>query len=78
MQITNLVGNLRALGEIVEDVRVIKKFLRVVPARFTHVVVTIEMFCDLKQLSVDELVGRLREAEERFDDKVEHLVEKTG
>jgi hypothetical protein len=62
----------------VEDVRVVKKFLRVVPARFTQVVVTIEMFCDLKQLSVDELVGRLRAAEERFDDKVEHLVDKTG
>jgi hypothetical protein len=46
MRITNLVGNLRALGEIVEDVRVVKKFLCVVPARFTQVVVTIEMFCD--------------------------------
>jgi hypothetical protein len=78
MRITNLVGNLRALGEIVEDVRVVKKFLRVVSARFTQIVVTIEMFCDLKQLSVDELVGRLRVAEERFDDKVEHLVDKMG
>jgi hypothetical protein len=78
MRITNLVGNLRALGEVVEDVRVVKKFLRVVPARFTQVVVTIEMFCDLKQLSVDELVGRLRAAEDRFDDKVEHLVDKAG
>jgi hypothetical protein len=78
MRITNLVGNLRALGEIVEDVRVVKKFLCMVPARFTQVVVTIEMFCDLKQLSVDELVGRLRAAEDRFDDKIEHLVDKTG
>jgi hypothetical protein len=78
MRITNLVGNLRALGEIVEDVRVVKKFLRTVPARFTQVVVTIEMFCDLKQLSVDELVGRLRAAEDRFDDKVKHLVDKAG
>jgi hypothetical protein len=27
---------------------------------------------------VDELVGRLRAAEDRFDDKIEHLVDKTG
>lgn len=78
MRITNLVGNLRALGEIVEDIRVVKKFLRVVPARFTQVVVTIEMFCDLKALSVDELVGRLRVAEERIEDKVEQVVDKKG
>jgi hypothetical protein len=72
------ITNLRALGEIVEDVCVVKKFLRTVPARFTQVVVTIEMFCDLKQLSVDELVGRLRATKDRFDDKVKHLVDKAG
>jgi hypothetical protein len=47
MRINNLVGNLRALGETVEDTRVIKKFLRVVPARFASVVISIEMFCNL-------------------------------
>jgi hypothetical protein len=57
MRITNLIANLRTLGETVEDSRIIKKFLRVVPARFTPVVVSIEMFCDTKTMKVEELVG---------------------
>ena len=36
------------------------------------------MFVDLKKLSVDELVGRLRAAEERFDDNVEQITDKAG
>jgi hypothetical protein len=67
MRITNLVGNLKTLGENIDDVRVVKKFLRVVPPRFTQVVVSIEMLCNLKDLTVEELIGRLRAAEERFD-----------
>jgi hypothetical protein len=34
------------------------------------------MFCDMKQLTVDELVGRLRAAEDRLEDKVEQIVDK--
>jgi hypothetical protein len=64
MRITNLVANLKALGETVEDTRVVKKFLRVVPPRFISVIVSIEMFCDLKTLTV-ELIRCLRAAEER-------------
>jgi hypothetical protein len=78
MHLTNLIGNLRVLGEQVEDARVVKKFLRVVPSRFTQVVVSIEMFCDMKQLTVDELVGRLRAAKDRLEDKVEQIVDKVG
>jgi hypothetical protein len=59
MRITNLVGNLKTLGETIADVRVVKKFLHVVPPRFTQIVVSIEMFCDLKTLTVEELVDRL-------------------
>lgn len=36
------------------------------------------MFCNLKALSVNELVGCLRAAEEHIEDKVEHVVDKTG
>ena len=71
MRITNLVANLKTLGETIADEKVIKKFLVVVPPSFTSVVVLIEMFCDLKKLTMDELIGRLRAAEERLDEKVE-------
>jgi hypothetical protein len=78
MRLTNLVRNLRVLGEQVEDSRVVKKFLRVVPSRFTQVVVSIEMFCDMKQRIVDELMGRLRAVEDQLEDKVEQIVDKAG
>ncbi|XP_066373831.1 uncharacterized protein [Miscanthus floridulus] len=76
MRISNLAAELKTMGETVEDSRVIKKFLRVVPSRFSPVVVSIEMFYDMKKMTVEELVGRLRAAEERLDDKVEHTVDK--
>ena len=71
MRITNLVANLKTLNEMLDDVHVIKKFLRVVPLCFTSVVVSIKMFCDLKKLTLEELIGRLRAAEERLEEKVE-------
>ena len=77
MRITNLI-NLKTLGETIDDVKVVKQFLRVVPRRFTSVVVSIEMFCDLKKLTVEELIGRLCAAEERFDEKVEQITDKAG
>lgn len=62
-----------------EDSRVIKKFLRVVPARFTPVVVSIEMFYDTKTMKVEELVGRLRAVEDRLGDKAaEQVTDKMG
>jgi hypothetical protein len=64
---------------MVEDSRVIKKLLRVVPARFMLVVVSIEMFCDTKTMKVEELVGRLRAAEDRLSDKTtEQVTDKMG
>jgi hypothetical protein len=41
------------------------------------VAVTIEMFCDLKTLSVEELVGRLRAAEDRFEPSGDQGTDKT-
>ena len=47
-----------------DDTCVVKKFLRMVPPRFTQVVVSIEMFYDLKVMMMEELVGRLCAVEE--------------
>jgi hypothetical protein len=57
IRISKLVTNLKGLGDkSIDDTWVVKKFLRVVPPRYNQVAVTIEMFCDLKELSVEELV----------------------
>jgi hypothetical protein len=71
MRIINLVTNIKSLREVIDDTRVVKKFLRVVPSRFNQVVVSIEMFCDMSSLIVEDLVGRLWASDYRLDNKVE-------
>lgn len=65
MRITNLINNLRTLGDNVEEVRVVQKFLRVAPPRYTQIAVAIETLLDLHTISVEELMGRLHSADER-------------
>jgi hypothetical protein len=60
----------------VDDTRVVKKFLRVVPACYNQVAVTIEMFYDLKTLTVEDLVGRLRAAKDRFEPTTDQVTDK--
>jgi hypothetical protein len=65
IRITKLSTDLKGLGEqSVDDSRVVRKFLRVVPPRYNQVAVAIEMFCE-------ELVERLRAAKDRFKPSVE-------
>ena len=79
VRIGKIASDLRGLGETsVNDARVVKKFLRAVPSRYNQVAVAIEMFSDLKTLSIEELVGRLRAGEDRFEPSVDHMLEKTG
>ena len=79
IRITKLVTDLRGLSEeSVTDARVVKKFLRVVPPRYSQVAVTIEMFKDLKTLTIEELISHLRAAEERFETPVEQVTDKAG
>ncbi|XP_066374735.1 uncharacterized protein [Miscanthus floridulus] len=79
IRITKLAMDLRGLGEnSVDDSRVMKKFLQVIPSHYNQVAVTIKMFCDMKTLTIEELVGRLWEAEDRFEPSVEQVTDKAG
>ena len=64
VRINGLITSLRELGEKLEDNRVVKKMLRVVPRRLKQCAVAIEMFGDLNNMSIEELVGRLQVAED--------------
>mgnify|MGYP003703346709 CR=1 FL=1 len=64
MRINRLTASLRDLGEEMEDSRMVKKVLRVVPKRLKQVAVAIEMLADMDVMSVEELVGRLQVAED--------------
>lgn len=46
----------------------IAKFLRVVPQQYTQVAIAIETLLDVSTLSLDEVVGRLRVAQDRISD----------
>jgi len=64
MRINGLITSLRELGEKLEDSRVVKKMLRVIPRRLKQCAVAIEMFGDLNNMSIEELVGRLQVVED--------------
>jgi hypothetical protein len=67
MRVNDIVSSLRELGEKIEDNRVVRKILRVLPRKMRQVAVSIQMLCDLNTMSVEELLGRLRVAEEQDD-----------
>lgn len=60
MKLNNIVNNIRALGETIEESYVVKKFLRAIPVKFLHIASTIEQFGDLDTMLVEEVVGRLK------------------
>ncbi|XP_047309535.1 uncharacterized protein LOC124912946 [Impatiens glandulifera] len=79
MKLTSIVTGIRSLGEKVEEISVVKKFLRVVPQKYMQIVTVIEQFGDLKNMTVEEVVGRLKVHEERlhgYEDREEekHLL----
>jgi hypothetical protein len=66
---------LRGLGEVVDETRVVKKILHVLPKQYNQIVVSIETLLNINMLMVEELVGRLHAAEDRLD--VDIVAEKT-
>jgi hypothetical protein len=73
MRVNGIVSSLRELGEKIEDSRVVRKILRVLPRKMRQVAVSIQMLCDLNTMSVEELLGRLRVAEEQDDIEEESM-----
>nr|GEZ49513.1 hypothetical protein [Tanacetum cinerariifolium] len=65
MKLNNIVSNIQALGEKVEDAYVVKKLLCAVPSKFLQIASTIEQFADLNNMTVEEVIGRLKSHEER-------------
>ena len=71
--IDNFVGKLSeiaskssALGEIIEETKLVKKFLSSLPRkRYIHIVASLEQVLDLKTTSFEDIIGRLKAYEER-------------
>nr|GFA13312.1 hypothetical protein [Tanacetum cinerariifolium]GFB39021.1 hypothetical protein [Tanacetum cinerariifolium] len=65
MKVNNIVSNIQALGEKVKEAYVVKKLFRAVPSKFLQIDSTIEQFADLDNMTVEEVIGRLKAHEER-------------
>ena len=74
MNLTMIVNDIRLLGNKVEEIFVVKKFLQAILPRFMQIVTFIEQFDDLKNISIEEVIGSLNVHEERlrgYEDKDE-------
>ena len=76
LRIGALAADLRTSSETVDDSRVVKKMLRVLPQRYAQIAISIETLLDLKTLTIEELVGRLKMVEDCFG--IEAVTDKTG
>jgi hypothetical protein len=59
-KVISLVHQMRRNGENIDDVHMIEKILRSLDSKFDHVVAAIEESKNLKDLTVEELMGSLQ------------------
>ena len=65
-RLTEVVNKIRTFGDKFEEAYLVKKFLRSVPPKFLHIASAIEKFVDLKVMTMEEVIGRLKSYEERI------------
>ncbi|KAK1361327.1 hypothetical protein POM88_045801 [Heracleum sosnowskyi] len=70
IKLNGIVSNIRELGEEVKESYVVKKILRVVPAKFLQIASIIEQFGNLETMSMEETIGSLKAHEERVKGQV--------
>ncbi|XP_047336321.1 uncharacterized protein LOC124939900 [Impatiens glandulifera] len=58
-KLTFIVTGIRSLEEKMEEISVIKMFLRALLQIYMQIVTTIEQFGDIKNMTIEEIVGRL-------------------
>ena len=67
MQINTLAAELQVLGETMPENKVVRKLLRSLPRRFSQIGVSIETLLDVNTMMIEDLVGRLKAAEDRLN-----------
>jgi hypothetical protein len=64
----SMVATLATMGEIVEERKVVEKILHYIPQRLRQIALTITTLLDVQYLIVANLAGRLKAAEEAFEE----------
>ncbi|KAG8070785.1 hypothetical protein GUJ93_ZPchr0006g43514 [Zizania palustris] len=65
VRITDLANQLKVLDSGYTEPEIVRKFLQATPPRFGQIVMAIETLLDLDQMTVEDLIGRLKAADER-------------
>jgi hypothetical protein len=68
LRLNGMVATLATLGEIVEEFTVVEKILRCVPPRLKQIALAISTLLDVRTLTVANLAGRLKAAEEALEE----------
>ncbi|KAK2404761.1 putative mitochondrial protein [Trifolium repens] len=74
-KLSHLVNQMRLYGEVVDDSKVVEKMLISLPDKFEAKVAAIEESCDLKKLTVSEMVSKLQAHEQRFSMRMDDATE---
>jgi hypothetical protein len=68
LRLSGMVAHLAILGEEVKDGEIVVKMLRSLPPRFKQITIVIKTLLDVSTMSVADLIGRLKEAEEALEE----------
>ncbi|XP_078437272.1 uncharacterized protein LOC144707891 [Wolffia australiana] len=68
LRLNSMASTLTTLGDKVGETQVVEKIIRSVPQRFRQVVVAITTLLDVSTLTVADLTGRLKAAEDAFEE----------
>jgi hypothetical protein len=63
-----MAAHLTTLSEEVKDGEIVAKMLRSLPPRFKQITITIKMLLDVSTMSIADLAGWWKEAEEAFNE----------
>jgi hypothetical protein len=67
MRLAGMVQHLAALGETVEDAKVVGKFLRSVPTKYKQIVLAIQTLFNVSMLTLPNVTGRLKAVEDEME-----------
>ncbi|KAK1417930.1 hypothetical protein QVD17_27066 [Tagetes erecta] len=71
-KLSGIASKAASLGEIIEQSKLVKKFLSGLPRkRFIQIVASIEQTVDLKKIGFEDIIGRLKAYEERIREEDE-------
>lgn len=71
-KLSEIISKSAALGEIIEEPKIVKKFLKSLPRKkYIHIVASIEQLLDLKNTPFENIIGRLKAYEEWIKEEEE-------